>query len=902
MKNGTAHFTCGSIFYLDFCLKSMKRTSFVICKIARKASNFTELSSKSSLPPKSPYSTIAGYEVKLNNGSMISFTYRLKRHYKITAKHAFIFSALPSQNKQLRTKRQALAKLLQLNPSDKPIWHYKKIHAQIVVLGFQYDVFLANFLLRYLSKSDCLHHAQKMFDKMPERNFITWSTMVSMYAQHGCFEKAFVFFSEFRRSLDWRASEHVLASIIRACTQFCGVDQGCQVHGFVFKAGFDQEVYVGTSLIDFYAKLGNIEEARLVFDGLLVRNSVTWTTIITGYVKAGRSEVSLQLFHQMRETNSVPDKYVVSSVLSACTMLELIEVGKQIHAYVLRMGVEMDVSVLNVFIYLYVKCGKVQAGRRLFDHMVVKNIISWTTMIAGYMKNSYDWEAMKLFSEMSRLSLKPDGFACTSVLTSCGSVEALKHGKQVHAYTIKVNLEYDDFVKNGLIDMYAKCNSLIDARRVFDGMSDPSVISYNAMIEGYSRQEKLCEAMDLFCDMRLRISQPSLLTFVSLLGVSAALFTLKLSQQIHGLITKCGFSLDIFASSALVDVYSKCSCVRDARLVFQEMNEKDIVVWNAMFFGYVQQLESEEALKLYLDLQLSGQKPDDFTFSALLTASSNLASLRNGQQFHNQLIKMGLDYDPFITSSLVDMYAKCGSIEEACKTFTFTSWRDVVCWNSMISTYAQHGEAEKALQMFDRMRREGIKPNYVTFVGVLSACSHAGLVEDGLRHFESMPHFGIEPGTDHYACIVSLLGRAGKLLEAKEFIEKMPIKPAALVWRSLLSACRVAGNIELGKYAAEMALSSDPVDSGSYILLANIFASKGMWLDVKRVRQKMDCSGVVKEAGQSWIELNNEVHTFVARDTGHRESDMIFSVLNNLMMQMNGLGYFPDSKILLIND
>lgn len=798
--------------------------------------------------------------------------------------------------------RNALANLLQQNPSDKPSSFYPRIHARIIVLGFHHDVFLANFLLRCLSRSNRLLDARKLFDKMPERNSITWSTMVSMYAQRGCEKDGLAVFSEFWRSSDWKASEHVLASVVRSCTQLGRVDQGCQVHSFVVKAGFDREVYVGTSLIDFYAKCGNIEEARLVFDGLVVRSSVTWTTIITGYVKAGKGEVSLQLFRRMRETNTLPDKFVISSVLSACAMLELIEFGKQIHAYVLRKGVEMDVSMLNVLIDLYVKCSKVQTGRIIFDHMAVKNIISWTTMMAGYMKNSYDWEAMRLFSEMTRLSWKPDGFACTSVLTSCGSLKALKQGRQVHAYSIKANLEYDDFVKNGLIDMYAKCNSLTDARRVFDDMTDHSVISYNAMIEGYSKQEKLYEAVGLFRHMKLRLFQPSLLTFISLLGVSAALLNLELSKQIHGLITKLGFSFDIFASSALLDVYSKCSCIKDARLVFDLMNEKDIVVWNAMFFGYVKQLESEDALQLYSDLQFSGQKPDDFTFAVLLTASSNLASLRHGQQFHNQLIKLGLDHDSFITSCLVDMYAKCGSIEEACAMFSHTSSRDVVCWNSMLSTYAQHGEAEKALRMFERMKEEGIKPNYITFVGVLSACSHAGLVEDGLHHFESMSRFGIQPGTDHYACIVSLLGRAGKLFEAKEFIEKMPIKPTGVVWRSLLGACRVAGNIELGKYAAEMSISSDPKDSGSYILLSNIFASNGMWADAKKLRRKMDVNGVVKVTGQSWIEVNNDVHKFVSRDRVHRDSNEIYSFLDSLMLHMKGIGYVPNEKFLLTSN
>ncbi|KAL6959364.1 Pentatricopeptide repeat-containing protein [Sarracenia purpurea var. burkii] len=696
---------------------------------------------------------------------------------------------------------------------------------------------------------------------MSERNLVTWSSMISMYAQHHFNEEALETFLEFRESSNEKPNAFILASVIRACTMLGGVGKATQLHGLVVKTGLDQDVYVGTSLIDFYSKNNGIELARFVFDDLSMKTAVTWTTIITGYARSGRSQVSLQLFKQMRETDVVPDRYVLSSVLSACSMLEFLEEGKQIHAYMLRRGTDMDVSVSNVLIDFYVKCGRVKTGQKLFTQMPIKNVISWTTMISGYMQNSFDWEAMKLFMDMNRFGWKPDAFACTSVLTSCASHEALEVGKQVHSYAIKVNLEFDEFVKTALIDMYSKCDSLTDARKAFDGMVHLNAISYNAMIEGYSRNEKLYEALDLFHEMRLRSFSPTLLTFVSLLGMSASLFTVELSKQIHSIIVKLGGSLDVFAGSALIDVYSKCSFVKDARCVFEEMNEKDIVVWNAMLFGYVQQLENEEALKLYLELHFSGQKPNEFTFVALITAASNIASLPHGQQFHNQLVKTGLDFDPFVTNAVLDMYAKCGCIEEARKLFDSTTWRDVVCWNSMISTYAQHGEAEEALEMFEEMMKEGIKPNYVTFVGVLSACSHVGLVEDGLRHFESMSRFGIEPGTEHYACIVSLLGRAGKVFEAKYIIEKMPIQPAAIVWRSLLSACRIAGNIELGKYAAEKAISVDPNDSGSYVLLSNIFASKGMWADVKEVRERMELTGVVKEAGCSWTELNNELRS-----------------------------------------
>ncbi|PSS26709.1 Pentatricopeptide repeat-containing protein [Actinidia chinensis var. chinensis] len=815
-------------------------------------------------------------------------------------------SRLPPENpcvpfRRHRSQRYEFAKLLQQPSSGNPILYYKTIHGRIVLSGFGSDTFLANILIRVYSKSGCLFNACQVFDKMSEENLVTWSSMISTYAQHGYYEEALVVFSEFRGSSNEKPNEFILASVISVCTQLGCLEKGTQLHGLVAKTGLDQDVYVGTSLVDFYSKNNEIEKARFIFDDLSLKSVVTWTTIITGYARSGRSDVSLQLFNQMRETDVVPDRYVLSSILSASSMLVFLEGGKQIHAHVLRRGTEMDVSVSNVLIDFYVKCGRVRTGRKLFDQMAVKNVISWTTMISGYMQNSFDWEAMKLFTEMNNLGWKPDGFACTSVLTSCASLEALEQGKQVHAYAIKGNLEFDEFVKNGLIDMYSKCNSLIDARRTFDGMAYVNVIAYNAMIEGYSRLEKLHEALDLFHEMRRSFS-PTLLTFVSLLGVSASLFTLELSQQIHGIILKLGVSFDVFAGSALIDVYSKCSFVKDARHVFEEMNHKDIVVWNAMFFGYAQRLENEEALKLYLELQLSEQRPNEFTYVALITTASNLASLPHGQQFHNQLVKTGLDFDPFVTNAVVDMYAKCGSIEEARKMFDSTNWRDVVCWNSMISTYAQHGEAEEALEMFEEMIKEGIKPNYVTFVGVLSACGHVGLVEDGLRHFDSMSRFEIEPGTDHYACMVSLLGRAGKLSEAKDLIEKMPIQPTAIVWRSLLSACRISGNVELGKYAAEMAISADPKDSGSYVLLSNIFASKGMWVDVKKVREIMDCNGVEKEAGCSWTELNNEVHVFIARDKAHREADLIWSILDNLIQQIKGAGYVPDATTVLMND
>ncbi|KAL4589751.1 hypothetical protein LXL04_002661 [Taraxacum kok-saghyz] len=813
------------------------------------------------------------------------------------------FSTLISLIINRRSQRHELAKLLQSSSAtDNPNFYYKSVHSQIIISGSQSDTFLANILINGYSKSDNLTYARTLFDEMPERNISSWSSMISAYTQHGYCEESWMMFLWFQRYSNITPNEYILASIISTATQLMSAVKGYQLHGLVVKTGLDQDVFVGTSVINFYSKVNKIEYAKMIFDDLPIKNAVTWTAIITGYARVGKSEVSLQLLTQMRESGVVPDRFVLSSALSACSVIKFFKGGTQIHGFVLKRVASMDISVNNALVDFYVKCGKVKTGRNVFDHMEFKNVISWTTMISGYMQNLFDKDAMNLFIEMTRNGWKPDGFACTSVLTSCASLEALNPGRQTHGYTIKTNLDKDEFVNNSLIDMYWKCDCVIDARKVFNSIIHHNVIGYNAMIEGYSRHENVHEALDLFRDMRLKSIDPSLLTFVSLLGVSASLTTLHLSKQIHSFIIKLGTSLNLFTGSALIDVYSKHSLTSDARQLFDEMPERDIVVWNAMLSGYTQISENEKALKLYQHLQLSHHQPDESTFVALITASSNLTSLSHGRQFHTHIIKTGLTHDPFVSNALLDMYAKCGSKKDAQNLFNSTLFKDIVCFNTMIQTYAQHGDANKSLKLFKKMLTQKIQPNYVTFIAVLSACDHMGLVKDAFNHFSSMGSFGISPGVEHYTCMVSLLGRAGKLHEAMDFIEKLPIRPPGVIWRSLLSACGVVGDVELGKYVGEMAILSDPKESGSYVLLSNILAGKGLWGEVKKVRERMEGNGVVKEAGCSWIEMDNEVHVFVARDKSHRDKDLIYLVVDNLIDHVKRLVYEPDSCMDLIND
>jgi pentatricopeptide repeat protein len=443
-------------------------------------------------------------------------------------------------------------------------------HALAVVSGDGLrDLFLTNLLLRGYSKLGLLHDARLLFDGMPHRNLVSWSSAISMYAQRGANDEAVSVFASFRKASHEAPNEYLLAGVLRACTLHLGE----QVHGIAVKLGLSLHVYGGTALINMYAKSGCMEAARRLFDELPAKNLVTWTAVISGYSQTGQGDVALELFRKM---GVHPDRFVLASAVGACSAIGFLEGGRQIHAYTYRSAAAeiIDASVVSALMDLYCKCSRPSVARKLFDRMANPNLVSWTTMIAGYMQNSFHTEAMAMFWQMRRAGWQPDVFACTSILNSCGSLGGIWQGRQIHAHAIKANLETDDYVKNGLIDMYAKCNSLTEARAAFDTLAEDDFVSYNAMIEGYAGQGDLIGAVYIFGKMRYCSLRANLLTFISLLRVSASQLAVELIKQIHCLIIKSGTSLDLYAGSALIDVYSKCSLVDDAKAVFVQWTAK----------------------------------------------------------------------------------------------------------------------------------------------------------------------------------------------------------------------------------------------------------------------------------------------------------------------------------------
>ncbi|XP_057851785.1 putative pentatricopeptide repeat-containing protein At1g68930 [Cryptomeria japonica] len=487
-----------------------------------------------------------------------------------------------------------------------------------------------------------------------------------------------------------------------------------------------------------------------------------------------------------------------------------------------------------------------------------------------------------------------------TVLQSSSRVNKAIQIKGLHAQFIKIRSKEDIYVNNNFIHMYAKCGCLDDARQVFDKMSERNLVSWNTILAGCVRNGQNEEALDIFSRMHSTGVKPDEFTFGSVLKACSKLEIVERGKGIHAQVVKFGFEFNIFAASALVDMYVKCRSIHDANKLFEELPGRDLVLWTAMISAYAQDGQSIKALKLFCQMQWSGIKPNTFSFTSALVACCSLARLDQGTQFHALVVKYGLQSDTPVGNSLITMYSKCGSIKDAELVFRKLPKRSVISWSAMISGYAYHGRGKEALQLFEHMKKKGMKPNNVTFVGVLSACSHGGLVKEGLAYFDSMSRdYGNSPIAEHYACIVDLLGRAGLLEEAVDFIGRMPFAACDAVWRTLLGASRVHNNMEIGLLAAEHLMVLAPHDASAYVLLSNIYAAAGRWEDVARVRKKMDDMGVEKEAGLSWVEVRGKMHRFVARDRSHPQSEDIYATLQLLTKQIIEAGYKPYTKLVL---
>ncbi|XVF09958.1 hypothetical protein REPUB_Repub07fG0142300 [Reevesia pubescens] len=765
------------------------------------------------------------------------------------------------------------------------------VHSPIIKLDLQDNLYLNNNLLSLYAKCFGVGKARHFFDEMPYKDVVSWTGILSAYVKSGNHDIALHFFDSMLISGQC-PNEFTLSSLLRSCSALGEFEYGTCIQAYMIKQGFDQNPNLVSGLIDFYSKFEFTGEAYKLFICKGNHDTVTWTMMISSFVQAQRWNQALLLYIDMVEAGVPPNEFTFVKLLGACSVLGL-NYGKLVHAHMLLWGVKLNVVLKTTLVDMYSRFRRMEDASKVLNLTPEFDTFLCTAVISGFAQNFMFQKAIAAFCEMRISGIVPNNYTFASMLNVSSLMLCLELGQQIHTRVVVVGLEDDVSVGNALVNMYVKCsNKIEDALRVFRGISSPSVISWTSLIAGFAEHGFLQDSFHLFVEMRAAGVEPNSFTISSIIGSFNAAKSLPQTLMLHGHVIKTNLNKDIVVQNALIDVYASLGMLDDAWQIVHMMSRRDAVTYTSLASRMNQMGHNECALHIITDMYNDDIKIDEFSMASFLSASADLGTVVTGKQLHCHSVKSGLGWWISVSNGLVDLYGKCGRISDAQRAFTEITVPDIFSWNGLISGLASNGYISSALSAFDDMRLAGVRPDAVTFLLVLSACNNGKLVDLGLEYFQSMREiYKVVPQLDHYVHLVDILGQGGRLEEAMEVIQTMPFRADASIYKTLLRACKAHKNIPLAEDIARRGLELDPSDPAFYILLANLYEDSGRHDLGEKTRNVMREKWMRRNPSQSWLEIRNKVHLFVAGERSHPQIDEIYEKIESFEAEFKKHGY-----------
>ncbi|KAI5059719.1 hypothetical protein GOP47_0026038 [Adiantum capillus-veneris] len=612
-----------------------------------------------------------------------------------------------------------------------------------------------------------------------------------------------------------RTTASSFMTALKACAEKKDLYQLSKIHADIYNSGLLQrDPYLGSALVSMYAKCGALTKARKVVGEIAVRDVVILNALIAGYAQHGCGKEALACFQQMRSEGLSPNAVTYVSTLKACAITQNVDVGERIHDEIASQGLlEKHVVLGGALVDMYAKCGFLRKAQKVLDELPVRNVVSWSALIAGYAQHGCGKEALDCFQRMRSEGISPNAITYGCTLKACGIMQDVDMGDKIHDEIANLGLLEKHVVLGGaLVDMYTKCGSLMKAQKVLDKLPVRNVVSWCTLVSGYAQHGCGKEALACFQRMRSEGLSPDVITYACILKACAITQDIDMGKRIHDEIARQGLlEKHVMLGGALIDMYAKCGVLVKAHKVLVELPVRDVVSWSALIAGYAQHDFGSEALACFHEMQSDGLSPNAVTYACALKACSITREVAMGDKIHYEIARQGLlEKHVVLHGALVDMYAKCGFLKKAQKVLNELPVRDAVSWNALIGGYAQHGCGKEALACFQWMQQEGTSPTAITFVCVLSSCSHSGLVDEGQTLFDIMTErYGILPEEESYTCMVDLFGRARHFDKAMRVIKMMPASIWPSVLSALLGACREWGNVELGRLAYERVIEGN---------------------------------------------------------------------------------------------
>ncbi|XP_078431890.1 pentatricopeptide repeat-containing protein At5g27110-like isoform X2 [Wolffia australiana] len=568
-----------------------------------------------------------------------------------------------------------------------------------------------------------------------------------------------------------------------ACNQHLnGINRGMALHCLIFKRGLQEQQLIARKVILMYSKCGRVDFARQFLDERATRDAVIWNSMISGYLINGKPKDAIDLFSSVAGGNFV-NNFTLSNILKACVLARSIQGGRAVHGIVFKLNFSWDIVLAGSLMDMYLKLGFLGRARTIFEMLRNRDLVSWNTILSGLVQFSLPDEAVRLFQRMKFERFFPNEVTFVCVLKASSLMEDYNLGRSFHSLITKCGFFCDTFVGTALVDMYSRCLEIEDSEMVFLAMKSKNVVSFNAIIGGYVLVGSPEKGMQAYVELLKKAMRPDFVTITSLLSsISSA--CLPEGLQIHCHAIKLGLDSYVSLGNALVGFYAKCGLTDEAVDAFSSVIKPNSVSWAGIISSLVKRDEGEKALSCFKTMLSSLEKPDEFSVSAVLKTSADWAAAEQGKHLQSLAIRLGLESAVYVATSLVDMYCKCGMVEDALKVFHNMPLKNEVTWNAMIIGLGNHGKAGRALELLHEMVDMGLQPDGFTFVGVLVACCNAGLVDEGRSYFNLMRcGYGIRPSLEHYTAVISLLVRAGLLHEAEVLTKACPFLPDLVMQR-----------------------------------------------------------------------------------------------------------------------
>ncbi|EFJ36621.1 hypothetical protein SELMODRAFT_76175 [Selaginella moellendorffii] len=789
------------------------------------------------------------------------------------------------------------------------------IHRQIQDKPLDSDLEIGNALVSMYGKCGRLDLAKELFDCLERRNVISWTILVSVFAENG------------RRRETWgllrsmavegiKPDKVLLLTLLNVCSSRGVLDEDSwMAHDYIVGGGLDREAVVATALLSMFARCGRVDKAREIFEKVADHSAQViecWNAMITAYAHRGCSKEALFLLDSLQLQGVKPNCITFISSLGACSSLQD---GRALHLLIHESGFDQEVSVANALVTMYGKCGSLLDSAKLFSEMAEKDLASWNSAIAAHSYHGRSDECIKLLDQMRGEGFLYEKVTFLTALNSCTDPASLQDGVLMHEKIVQCGYEADTVVASAVINMYGRCGGLDRAREIFTRVKTFDVILWTGMLTVYCQLGRTKQVMEHFRSMLHEGLKPTGVTLVNLITCVAdsGLEHFRDGVWISSLAWESGLESETMVANSLIEMFSEFRSLSQARAIFDRNPEKSVALHTTMLAAYVKgERGKEAALTLFARMLLEGLEPSSVTLVTAMSACGGLADPSSSKRVHERARELGLESETCVANGLVDMYGKAGDVDTARYIFDRALRRNVTTWNAMAGAYRQCGVTRGVLWLVRTMQRDGYRPDSVTFVSLLSVCGHSGLLEEARYNFVAMRReFGIDPSPKHYSCVIDLLARAGELQQAEDFIARISVSSPASspMWMALLGACRSLGNSSSrARRAARNAMDVEKMEprsqhdpSAAHVALANICAASGNWDEALSIRKAMAEKGLRKEPGRSLIAVKNRLHEFVAGDRDHPRREEIYAELRRLERAMVDRGYVVDTGMVTHN-